>query len=52
MATIVVDHHALAAEQVQAKSPKAGTRPAARPEPASPQIAVVGVVVPHSAIAR
>jgi peptidyl-prolyl cis-trans isomerase C len=52
MATIVVDHRALAAEQVQAKSPKAGTRPTARPEPARPQIAVDGVVIPHAAIAR
>lgn len=52
MATIVVDHRARAAEQTPAKSPAAGARPAVGPEPARPEIAVDGVVIPHAAIAR
>ncbi len=52
MATIVVDHRSPAAEQAPAKSPAAGVRPAARPEPARPEIAVDGAAIPHAAIAR
>ena len=52
MATIIVDHRAPAAEQVQAKSPQAGARLTISPEAARPAIAVDGVVIPHAAIAR
>lgn len=52
MATIVVDHRAPAMEQVQEQPTTTGLSRAVRPEPAKPEIAIDGVVIPHAAIAH